>query len=719
MKAPNSTPIGQPGDGPGGERGSALVITTIVIFMLMVLSLTLMQQSAQRSVIATANKSWVQGLAEAELGIGVKLKQIQDAAGDPASFQPFTLLVRDTNGNVTGTVVVQAEECGSNGIDDGGGSDANEIDVAKVTAFFRSATVPPIEVTVRAYMRSTFHPAFFKAIYVGNIFGVPNTLRLGPGDGAPITYTQNEAGFQSASFEVSERDVGKDLNKDGKIDGIFRMQSGTSSKSLWDNRAAWGLNMERQGTGPYTYRIDYNGDGFGSFSNTRPGEAVPTGSEQPNDLRPQDPNDSYSPTGWEDNLYEDGDYVVGDVYVNGDAKLLDGTRMWGDLDATGSVTGSPVSGAARTGVPKIDPPDMSKITESSADVIVNSGNLSNTDISGRFFSRYTGQSDFYGTFGTGGTGTTNQPGANPTAKSTTTNPNIHLGPSNSGTSVANFQSSDQGKMIYVKGNLWLHNTSDKIISMPKNNGLTLTIVVEGNLYIGDDFQYNSYVDTNGNGKRDVGEDTAGVLFLVKGSDSNPANFVDANKNYKFDYEDLNANGKYDAGDKALEGYTIKDSGGAIVSYPAGTIADSSNIYNGPIEGQGNIYFMDVAYGTGGVTDGFMYAQNNAYVGGFAAGGVTGKDRIYGVQGFLSAGGIFDLGTRTGGDNYFNYKVSYDKRVENGTLKFKGIPKAQGGGWKGLEVHGWRTSGGHRCMDATVGHAPSAATCRGLADADWK
>ena len=137
-------------------------------------------------------------------------------------------------------------------------------------------------------------------------------------------------------------------------------------------------------------------------------------------------------------------------------------------------------------------------------------------------------------------------------------------------------------------------------------------------------------------------------------------FVDANKNYV-----------YDAGEQLIND-------------------DGDGVYEGPKEGQGNIYFMDTAYGTGGVTNGFMYAENNAYVAPAVVSSAFSKpaDYIYGVKGFLSAGGIFSLADRSNGSKYINYKVTYDDRIENGTFNFKGKPNSSGS-YKGLKVRTWR------------------------------
>lgn len=204
-----------------------------------------------------------------------------------------------------------------------------------------------------------------------------------------------------------------------------------------------------------------------------------------------------------------------------------------------------------------------------------------------------------------------------------------------------------GKLIVIKGNLWLHDTSSLFINMPANKNQRVTIVVEGNLYIADDLSYNN--------------PNSAVLFIVKGNDANPESYVDTNRNYR-----------YDPGESILN-----DNG--------------NGVYEGPIEGQGNVFFGDPRFGTGGVTDGFIYAQNNVYLVNPPnnQGAVGGQDAIFGVFGFLSAGGIMDLGNRTAGDFYNNFRVKYDSRLQNGSVSFKGMPTGLGGGWNQASVKAWR------------------------------
>jgi hypothetical protein len=165
-------------------------------------------------------------------------------------------------------------------------------------------------------------------------------------------------------------------------------------------------------------------------------------------------------------------------------------------------------------------------------------------------------------------------------------------------------------------------------------------------------------DGSESGKKGPGN---AILFIVKGNDANAESYVDANRNYK-----------YDAGETILHD-------------------DGDGKYEGPVEGQGNVYFGDPRFGTGGATDGYIYAQNNVYLVNppMTAAAPAAQDQVFGVHGFLSAGGIMDLGNRGGGATYNNLRVHYDPRIENGDITFKGMPGALGGGWQGLAIVSWR------------------------------
>ena len=101
-----------------------------------------------------------------------------------------------------------------------------------------------------------------------------------------------------------------------------------------------------------------------------------------------------------------------------------------------------------------------------------------------------------------------------------------------------------------------------------------------------------------------------------------------------------------------------------------------------------MYFGDPRFGTGGVTDGYLYAQNNVYLVNRGTELDSADDRVWGVKGFMSAGNQMLLGDRRGGRNFENFRVKYDERFRD--LSFKGVPGPAGGdGFSGLVVASWR------------------------------
>lgn len=595
------------------ERGSALIVTMIVLFILMSLAIAMVKNSTLQSQSTIESRYRAIATAECETGIALALRQVEKEKGvAPNAFKAFSGARALVTTNGTTTV------------------DITEVDavkkVVRVVATFVSARPViqvkkvhvPYRLQIETYMKSSDNPAFYKAIYVGNKDGFPNHVNLGPSDGDSTTYTWDEAPFVDENTRLNEATLGIDFNGDGDL---------TDEPKISDIAAmtGWASFMENTGS---TWRIDLNKNGVytDTHSNTNPYSfAAPDGTETP------DPS-------WESNHMTNGDYVEGDVYVKGDVSLRNDTTMWGNIDATGEVNGDIVPDPdtnVNEGAGEITPPDLQSVDYASlADETITPATVD----SNRFYSAST-SAGFYGG-----------------ATSSQDNGIIHLGPA-SGGSQSNFTTAaDNGKLILVKGNLWMHTSAGKKVTFPSGQDLVITIVVEGNLYIGDDLDYGN---------------NTGVLFLVKGKADDPLttgkeneSFVDTNKNYV-----------YDAGEPIIN----DDESGP-----------NMGVYNGPKEGQGNIYFMDTAYGTGGVTSGFMYAENNAYVAPAVVSSAFSKpeDYIYGVNGFLSAGGVFSLADRSSGSKYINYKVKYDPRIENGTFNFKGKPTSSGT-YVGLEVRSWR------------------------------
>lgn len=491
--------------------------------------------------------------------------------------------------------------------------------------------------SIEAYVTPSFHPLLYKATYVGNgdEGGLVDDYGLTFGPSQPTVQggaSFNENNWYGRNTVMSEVDHQVDFNGDGDLGDAPTL------RNIYDNRVAWGWSGFVQSSGN-SRKLDI--DRNGSYADT---VVAPTVSTQPT---PRDPTlDNPTPTtdgGWAGAAPEvDADYIEGDVYVNGDVTLNGGTNVFGDVDAAGDgdstvvgtdgeITGAPVTGTSTSQSDYIAPPNLAdpfgngQSYESIADEIVTTNNLTG----------YVRGEQAASTYG---------PDLGPAG--THDNPYFHL--QNGSSSTLSFGNSRDGDLILIKGNLWIHDTSAFTIDMPQGSDVRITIVVEGNLYIADDLNY-----TNGQN---------GILFIVKGSDTSPESYIDENRNYQFD-----------AGEQLMHD-------------------DGDGVYEGPVEGQGNVYFGDPRFGTGGVTDGYIYAQNNVYMVNPPTNvqpPSAAQDRIFGVYGFLSAGGIMDLGDRAGGSNYNNFRVKYDPRLQNGDLTFKGMPSTLGGGWQGLSVVSWR------------------------------
>jgi len=335
---------------------------------------------------------------------------------------------------------------------------------------------------------------------------------------------------------------------------------------------------------------------------------------------PPDPESDWDTAGHDD----DGDYVEGDVHVNGDLELRGNTRSFGDLDATGDVTGEASQGSANPFTDPLNPPDLeAQGYEGIADSVIDESSSLPAWLRGEQ------GGDYYGNWFSDG--------------DNHDLPHFHLGDQ---AGDIDLSASDRGTLVYVKGNLWVHTTTSLIENFPGATDVHITLVVEGNVFIADDIEYDG--------------DDDGLLIIAKGKDGGGQ---DAET-----YTDLNQNYQYDDGEPILND-------------------DGNGVYDGPQEGQGNIFYGDPRFGTGGVTDGFLYAQNNVYlVNEGTEGGFGADERVWGVEGFLSAGNQVLFGDRSSGSNYENYRVKYDDRFTR--LNFKGIPQPFGGQFEGLTVVSW-------------------------------
>lgn len=601
----------------GRREGSALIIVMLMVMSLMTMALLVSQDALGRSKATIDETGATQALWAAEAGIGIKVNDLESTAG--AAMDSLTLNLAD------GAVcTVECEEVGQ---------------YVRITAVgvANPNTAGEVRRSIEAFVNPSFHPLFYKATYVGNgdANGLVDDYALTFGPNLPTVQggsSFNESNWYGRNTAMSEVDHQVDFNADGDLGDAPTL------RQIYDNRVAWGWSGHVQSSGN-SRKLDINRNG--NYTDT---VVAPTVS---NDPTPRDPSlDNPAPTtdtGWAGATPEvDADYIEGDVYVNGNLTINGGTNVFGDVDASGDgdtgvagpdgeVTGAPVTGTSTSQSSYIAPPNLADPLgngqgyESIADEIVTTDNLTG------YVRGEQGASTYGDALGPAGTHD---------------NPYFHL--QNGSSSTLSFGNSRDGDLILIKGNLWIHDTSAFTIDMPQGSDVRITIVVEGNLYIADDLNY-----TNGQN---------GILFIVKGSDTDPESYIDENRNYQ-----------YDDGEQLMHD-------------------DGDGVYEGPIEGQGNVFFGDPRFGTGGVTDGYIYAQNNVYMVNPPTNvepPSAAQDRIFGVYGFLSAGGIMDLGARSGGSNYNNFRVKYDPRIQNGTISFKGMPSTLGGGWQGLSVLSWR------------------------------
>lgn len=616
----------------GRREGSALIIVMVMIMSLMIMAVVVSQDAVGRVLATTENEAAGNAFWAAEAGVGLTIMALDEAQGNLANV-PSSYAFPDGS---QCTISVTAY------------GPATNPTYVRVTSdgLVNAGTPREARRSVEVFLKPSTHPLFYKATYVGNGTSLNDrilpdyALTLGPSQptvqgGAVYA----EGTWMNRNTRVSEVDHQVDINGDGDLDDEPRL------RDIYDNRVAWGWSGHVASSGS-NRRLDINRDG--DYGDT---VTAPTVTTQPT---PRDPTtDNPTPTPQSDWASEaktdDADYIDGDVYVNGDIKIQGETNIFGDVDAAGSedtdpndgvstpdgeVTGAPVTGTATNNSSYVAPPDLSDPTgdgvstyDTIADIVVDTSNHGST---GTGFIRGEQSASTYGLLG--GVGTHD-------------NPHFHL--QNGSSHTLSFGQSRDQKLILIKGNLWIHDLSSLTIDMPTGSDVQVTIVVEGNLYIADDLQYNN---TNN-----------AILFIVKGDDDNPESYVDENRNYQ-----------YDAGEQLMND-------------------DGDGTYEGPVEGQGNVFFGDPRFGTGGVTDGYIYAQNNVYLVNPPpnVAHASGQDAIFGVYGFLSAGGIMDLGDRAGGANYNNFRVTYDPRLANGEVTFKGMPKTQGGGWQGLVVESWR------------------------------
>ncbi|MHC5080369.1 MAG: hypothetical protein ACYTHN_15245 [Planctomycetota bacterium] len=165
-----------------------------------------------------------------------------------------------------------------------------------------------------------------------------------------------------------------------------------------------------------------------------------------------------------------------------------------------------------------------------------------------------------------------------------------------------------GMVYYVNGDLWFDSDGDNHIFFVPGPGVervNITIVAEGNIYVGDQIFVTTNTVNDQQFVRNIGGSTSAEAYGLTDAESGIALIAMADGE---SYNDLNKNGLYD------EGETIIGRDNPDVPVPAdqapcppGMFASD---YQGRAQGSGNIIFGDTISGPVGVVEAFMFAENN-------------------------------------------------------------------------------------------------------------
>jgi hypothetical protein len=324
------------------------------------------------------------------------------------------------------------------------------------------------------------------------------------------------------------------------------------------------------------------------------------------------------------------DVVNGNVFFNGNVSSTGNASVNGSIEAAGDITGNAPTGSASSDVEYLEPPDLASMNyETMANYVVStsspwngSGYISAGDPRHIFVNDF--RNDLAGSRGF-----------------TFDNHNFFLGDPYEGTDLTEISVSQEGnrKVYFVDGNLWIEpqGTVSQLINGPIG-GTQITIVVKGNIYFCDQFNYNN-------------SGTDGIAFIA---------MTDGES-----YTDQNGNNQYDSGEPLLHD-------------------DGDGIYDGPREGSGNVCFGDPNGGPLGVVSGFIYADNNFQD--HVLTGRNGTPQTFGVNGLLSAGNLFQI-NRDYARGHAPMTINYDDRLFRGVLDLPGLPRSNNQGT--LVVYSWR------------------------------
>jgi hypothetical protein len=112
--------------------------------------------------------------------------------------------------------------------------------------------------------------------------------------------------------------------------------------------------------------------------------------------------------------------------------------------------------------------------------------------------------------------------------------------------------------------------------------------------------------------------------------------------------------------------------------------DGDGIYEGNIEGSGNVYFGDPNGGPLGHVHAYLYADNNFEDHCLDP---SGNPLDFEITGLMSAGNHMDINRDYAG-GHSQMKVHHDDRLQRGEISLPGLPKHSGTSTK-LIVLSWR------------------------------
>jgi hypothetical protein len=313
------------------------------------------------------------------------------------------------------------------------------------------------------------------------------------------------------------------------------------------------------------------------------------------------------------------DIVNGKVHVNGNLALNGASAINGDAAATGTITGNPVNGEAKPGAATIAPPDLKVMKyDEIADFKVDATTV--FDSRGRLPAgdpRHIFVKEF----------------RDDLAKTTGfkfNNTNYFLGDPWESSDIDQISVSAAGneKIYFIDGNLWIEpqGQTSRIVDSPAD-GTRITVIVRGNIYFSDDLLYD-------NAAKDA------LLFIA---------LTDGES-----YRDGNGNNQYDPGEAILHD-------------------DGDGLYEGPVEGSGNVFFGDPNGGPLGHVHGYMYADN--YFMDHVLDGTSRDPLPFDVTGFMSAGEQVQI-RRDFNGRHARMRVNFDPRVVNGDISLPGFPERE-------------------------------------------